>query len=99
LKKSPTGPAFTKGPLQNKSANTSNNKGFTFIADNLMNRLVCLHWTCKTQRKENFSREARAAPLRTRPKLQPVQLRLSAMISHYFIDRGVQFQKCGEPEH
>jgi hypothetical protein len=58
LKKSPTGPAFTKGPLKNKSGITSNNKEFTFIADNSMNRLVCLRWISKTQRKENFSREA-----------------------------------------
>jgi hypothetical protein len=61
LKKSPTGPAFTKGPLKNKSGITSNNKGFTFIADNSMNRLVCLRWIFKTQRKENFSREVRVA--------------------------------------
>jgi len=50
LKKSPTGPAFTKGPLKNKSAITSNNK--VFIADNSLNRLLCLRWTSKTQRKE-----------------------------------------------
>jgi hypothetical protein len=68
LKKSPTGPAFTKGPLNNKNGITSNNKGFTFIADNSMNRLVCLRWISKTQRKENFSREARVAPLETPPQ-------------------------------
>jgi hypothetical protein len=33
LKKSPTGPAFTTGPLKNKSGNTSNNKGFTLIVN------------------------------------------------------------------
>jgi hypothetical protein len=71
LKKSPTGPAFTKGPLKNKSGITSNNNGFTFIADNSMNRLVCLHWISKTQRKENFSREARIEPLKTQPQVQP----------------------------
>src|SRR5262249_16916294 len=35
-------PAFTNGPLKNKSGITNNNKGFTFIADNSMNRLVRL---------------------------------------------------------
>jgi hypothetical protein len=54
LKKSPTGPAFTKGPLKNKTGITSNNKGFTFMADNSMNRLICLRWIFKAQRKENF---------------------------------------------
>jgi hypothetical protein len=34
LKKSPTGPAFTKGSLKNKNPITSNNKLFIFIADN-----------------------------------------------------------------
>jgi hypothetical protein len=77
------------GPLKNKSGITSNNKRFTFIADNLLNRLVCLRWTSKTQRKGNFSHEARAVPLKTHPKLNPVLLRLSAMISRYFTDRGV----------
>jgi len=52
LKKSPTGPAFTKDPLKNKSAITSNNK--VFIADNSMIRLVCVRWTSETQRKEIF---------------------------------------------
>jgi hypothetical protein len=61
LKKSPTGPAFTNGPLKNESGITSNNKGFTFMADNSMNRFVCLRWISKTQRKENFSRKARVA--------------------------------------
>jgi hypothetical protein len=49
LKKSPTGPAFTKDPLKTKSAITSNNK--VFIADNSMNRLVCLGWISKLERK------------------------------------------------
>jgi hypothetical protein len=79
LKKSPTGPAFTKGPLKNKSGITSNNNGFTFIADNSMNRLVCLHWISQT--KEKFSREARIEPLKTQPQVQPALLRLSAIIS------------------
>jgi len=35
LKKSPTGPAFTKDPLNNKNPITSNNKAFTFIPDQL----------------------------------------------------------------
>jgi len=48
LKKSPTGPAFTKGPLKNKSGNTSNNKGFTFITDNSTIRRVCLRQISKT---------------------------------------------------
>jgi hypothetical protein len=65
LKKSPTGPAFTKDPLKNKSGITSNNKEFTFIADTSMNRLVCLHWISQT--KENFCREARIGPLKTQP--------------------------------
>jgi hypothetical protein len=68
LKKSPTGPAFTKGPLKNKTGITSNHKGFTFIADNSMNRLICLRWISNPQRKENLSREAQVAPLRTQPK-------------------------------
>jgi hypothetical protein len=54
LKKSPTGPAFTKDPLKNKSGITSNNKGFTFIADNSKNRLVCLRWISEPERKEIF---------------------------------------------
>src|SRR5262249_27369506 len=49
-----------------------------------MNRLVCLRWSSTTQRKENFSREARVAPLRTQSQLQPAFLRSSAMISQYF---------------
>ena len=52
MKKSPTGPAFTKDPLKNKSAITINNKRFTFISDNSMNRLVCLGWISKPERKE-----------------------------------------------
>jgi len=84
LKKSPTGPAFTKGPLETKSGITSNNEGFTFIADNSMNRLVCLRWISKTQRKENFSGEARVAPPTTQPNLQPRFFELSAMISQCF---------------
>jgi hypothetical protein len=59
LKKFPTGPAFTKDAPKNKTRITSNNKRSTFIADNSMNRLVCLHWTSKSQRKEEFFREAR----------------------------------------
>ncbi|PYK23012.1 MAG: hypothetical protein DME59_18375 [Verrucomicrobia bacterium] len=62
MKKSPTGPAFTKDPLKNKSPITSNNK--VFIADNSMNRLVCLRWISKPERKENFSFEMRVAPIR-----------------------------------
>jgi len=59
LKKSPTGPAFTKDPLKNKSGITSNNiKGFIFIVDNSMNRLVCLGWISKPERKDNFLRDA-----------------------------------------
>jgi hypothetical protein len=84
LKKFPTGPAFTKDPLKNKSGITSNNiKGFIFIVDNSMNRLVCLGWISKPERKDNFSFETRVAPLRTRPKLQPRYLTLSPMrLSH-----------------
>jgi len=76
LKKSPTGPAFTKGSLKNKSRITSNNKGFTFIADNSMNRLVCLRWISKAQRKENFSREERTAlaPTKKIRKMPPMHL-------------------------
>ena len=69
MKKFPTGPAFTKDPLKNKSGITSNNKWFIFIVDNSMNRLVCLGWISKPERKENFSFETRVAPLRTQPKL------------------------------
>jgi hypothetical protein len=58
LKKSPTGPAFTKDPLKNKNVITTNNKRFTFIADNLKNRLVRLRWISKAQRKEIFPRGA-----------------------------------------
>jgi hypothetical protein len=61
LKKSPTGPAFTKDPPRNKSGITSNNNGFAFIFDNSMNRLVCLRWLSKSQRKGNFPRNAHLA--------------------------------------
>jgi hypothetical protein len=54
LKKSPTGPAFTKDPLKKKSGITSNNKRSTFIADPSVNRLVCLRWISKSQRKEKI---------------------------------------------
>src|SRR6266403_5739052 len=48
-----------------------------------MNRLVCLGWISKPERKENFSFETRVAPLRTQPKLQPRFLTLSPMpLSH-----------------
>ncbi len=48
-----------------------------------MNRLVCLGWISKPERKENFSSETRIAPLRTQPKLQPRFLTLSQMrLSH-----------------
>ena len=48
-----------------------------------MNRLVCLGWISKPERKENFSFETRVAPLRTQPKLQPRFLTLSQMrLSH-----------------
>ena len=84
MKKFPTGPAFTQGPLKTKSGITTNNiKGFIFIADNSLNRLVCLGWISKPERKENFSFETRVAPLRTQPKLQPRFLTLSLMrLSH-----------------
>jgi len=73
LKKSPTGPAFTKDPLKNKSPITSNNK--VFIADNSLNRLACLRWTSKSQRKENFYREGGAGTIpETQPKLQPLAI-------------------------
>jgi hypothetical protein len=67
LKKSPTGPACTLGPLKNKSGVTTNNKGFTFIADN--SKIVSFVWVgiSKRERKENFSLETRVAPLRTQP--------------------------------
>jgi hypothetical protein len=44
-----------------------------------MNRLVCLRWISKTQRKENFSREARVAPLEPSWD-EPVQPRRLARI-------------------
>src|SRR6267378_6776446 len=48
-----------------------------------MNRLVCLGWISKPERKDNFSFETRVAPLRTQPKLQPRFLTLSPMrLSH-----------------
>src|SRR5439155_20361072 len=48
-----------------------------------MNRLVCLGWISKPERKENFSFETRVAPLRIQPKLQPRFLTLSPMrLSH-----------------
>ena len=48
-----------------------------------MNRLVCLGWISKPERKENFSFETRVLPLRTQPKLQPRFLTLSPMrLSH-----------------
>src|SRR6266404_6631005 len=48
-----------------------------------MNRLVCLGWISKPERKEKFSFETRVAPLRTRPKLQRRFLTLSPMrLSH-----------------
>src|SRR5258707_3860311 len=48
-----------------------------------MNRLVCLGWISKPERKENFSFETRVVPLRTQPKLQPRFLTLSPMrLSH-----------------
>ena len=48
-----------------------------------MNRLVCLGWISKPERKENFSFETRVAPLRTQPKPQPRFLTLSPMrLSH-----------------
>src|SRR6266446_7827211 len=48
-----------------------------------MNRLVCLGWISKPERKEKFSFETRVAPLRTQPKLQPRFLTLSPMrLSH-----------------
>jgi len=48
-----------------------------------MNRLVCLGWISKPERKENFSFETRVVSLRTQPKLQPRFLTLSAMpLSH-----------------
>jgi hypothetical protein len=48
-----------------------------------MNRLVCLGWITKPERKESFSFETRVAPLRTQPKLQPRFLTLSQMrLSH-----------------
>ena len=48
-----------------------------------MNRLVCLGWISKPERKENFSFETRVGPLRTQPKLQPRFLTLSPMrLSH-----------------
>src|SRR5206468_10896851 len=59
------------GPLKNKSTITSNNK--MFIANNSKNRLVCLGWISKLERKETFSFETRVAPLRTQPKLRPLQ--------------------------
>ena len=52
MKKSPTGPAFTKDPLKTKSGITIKNKGFIFITDNSKNRLVCLGWISKPERKE-----------------------------------------------
>ena len=73
------GPAFTSGPLKTKSRISTNNKGFIFITDNSMNRLVCLGWISKPERKEKFSFETRVAPLRIRPKLQPRFLTLSGM--------------------
>jgi len=39
-----------KGSAQEQKRDTSNNK--VFIADNSLNRLLCLRWTSKTQRKE-----------------------------------------------
>jgi hypothetical protein len=55
LKKSPTGPAFTKGPLKNKSAITSNNK--EFIIDNSVNRykrekMSDIHFVFESQPKD-----------------------------------------------
>src|SRR6266481_7657462 len=48
-----------------------------------MNRLVCLGWIFKPERKRKFFFETRVAPLRTQPKLQPRFLTLSAMpLSH-----------------
>src|SRR4029077_16018438 len=48
-----------------------------------MNRLVCLGWISKLERKEKFPFQTRGAPLRTQPKLQPRFLTLSAMrLSH-----------------
>ena len=48
-----------------------------------MNRLVCLGWISKPERKENFSFETRVAPLRIQPKLQPRFLTLSSKrLSH-----------------
>jgi len=41
-----------------------------------MNRLVCLRWISKTQRKENFSREARVAqvPFQAAEDKRPIDL-------------------------
>src|SRR5207249_12116065 len=70
-------------PTRRSSDLTTNNKGFIFMTDNSMNRLVCLGWISKPERKENFSFETRVAPLRTQPKLQPRFLTLSQMrLSH-----------------
>jgi hypothetical protein len=43
------------GALKNKSTLTSNNNGFTFIADNSMNRLICLRWISMAQRNKIFA--------------------------------------------
>jgi hypothetical protein len=78
LKKSPTGPAFKDGPLKNKSAVISKNK--EFIADNSVNRLVCLRWFSKTQRKENFSRGVGTTPENPAETLTVVRLRRNAAL-------------------
>src|SRR5207249_9319872 len=69
-------------PTRRSSDLTTNNKGFIFMTDNSMNRLVCLGWISKPERKENFSFETRVAPLRTQPKLQPRFLTLSRSEEH-----------------